>query len=160
MARHKRERVKEGDKRGVWENAWESTATSVEDWKERNFGVTTIALNLGTLRTTLAAASATYEEFHNKSQVGRSARGGKRGTFRVSFLQDHRARDHLREFPTRLHRNPMRNRAPRAHHGELNHSSKVSEHFNRVRECAPDYISRVFSRETKSFNIFDLNRRR
>lgn len=58
-----RERETAKDKRRLRENP-----------EGENFIVTTIALNLGTLRATLAAAP-THEEFHYKSQVGQAPRG-------------------------------------------------------------------------------------
>jgi len=61
-----RERETAKDKRRLRENP-----------EGENFIVTTIALNLGTLRATLAAAP-THEEFHYKSQVGQAPRGPAR----------------------------------------------------------------------------------
>lgn len=86
-----------------------------------------------------------HEEFHYKSQVGRSrsARGERSSSLRIpgSPADPALVRGRLREFPIRVAaQQPSSESSPTGTRGrgELNPTSKVSEHFNRVRS-EPDY---------------------
>lgn len=96
------------EERQTWDSLRENAASPLRGCGRQeggNFVVTTIALNLGTLRTTCRGSR---EEFHYKSQVGRPALGPRRTenssrTARAGNRADPAlARDHLRKFPTRL----------------------------------------------------------